>query len=132
MGREVKNDGATMIPGQADLKRGRFRAGLLAALALVLAATGCLGLVILQGLPHREVNELVEVLAAGIGVVLAAGGVIAGLNAGGTKLDWPGHRTLEFYRATARWLMAMLQLAAMTAMILVVYYRVLGHPLPRF
>ncbi|NNM88947.1 MAG: hypothetical protein HKL95_10565 [Phycisphaerae bacterium] len=121
-----------MIPGHAHLKRRRFHAGLLAALALVLAATGCLGLLILQGLPHREVNELVELLAAGIGVVMAAGGVIADLNDGQTKLPWPGHRTLEFYRSSARWLMAMLQLAAMTAMILVIYYRLLGHPLPRF
>ncbi len=121
-----------MITDNADLKRRQFRAALLAAFALVLVATGWMGLLILQGLPHRQVNELVEVLAAGIGAVLAAGGVIAGLNhhpaTSDCHVDWP----LSFYTASARWLMAMLQLAAMAAMILAIYYRLLGHPLPRF
>ena len=119
-----------MLPFNANLKAWQFHAALLAALTLVLAATGWLGLLILQGLPHREVNELVEVLAAGIGVVMAAGGAIAGLNHG--PVDPQGHGLLGFYAASARWLMAMLQLAAMTAIILAIYYRLLGHPLPRF
>ncbi len=120
-----------MFPCNTDLKRRRVHAALLATLALVLVAIGGMGLLILQGLPHRQVNELVEVLSAGIGVVLAAAGVIAGLNqhpaTSDSHVDWP----LVFYAASARWLIAMLQLLAMVAMILAVYCWLLGHSLPR-
>ncbi len=120
-----------MFPCNTDLKRRRVHAALLATLALVLVAIGGMGLLILQELPHRQVNELVEVLSAGIGVVLAAAGVIAGLNHCPATSDCPVDWPLGFYAASARWLMAMLQLVAMVAMILAVYCWLLGHPLPR-
>lgn len=121
-----------MGPFSSNLQPRRLPVGTLAILALVLAGCGCGGVLILQGLPHRQVNQTVEVLCAGLGVVMAAGGVIAGINQRLAESGFYTRRPARWGAAAARWLMAMLQLVATAVMILAIYARLLGHALPRF